>query len=64
MYSHSLQRTVRSEGKIKGNWLQQLPEPLVTYTYWMKSRKKSVAYERKMRVGSGIEEWDISTLEI
>jgi hypothetical protein len=30
----------------------------------MKSKGKDVAWERKMRVGSGIEEWDISILEI
>ena len=63
MYSHSLQRTVRSEEKIQGNWLQQLLEPPTTYTYWMKSRKKSDAQEGKMRAGSSTEEWYISILE-
>ena len=35
-----------------------------TYTYWMKSKGKGVTQERKMRVGSGTEEWDISILAI
>ena len=64
MYSRSLQKTVRYRERIQGNWLQQRPEPQTTYTYWMKSKGKGVAWERKMRVGSGTEEWDISILEI
>ena len=45
MYSRSLQKIVRYEEKNEENWLQQLPKPQTTYTYWMKSKGKGVAWE-------------------
>ena len=64
MYSRSRQKTIRYEEKNQENWLQQQPELQTTYIYQMKSKGKGATWERKMRVGSGTKEWDISILEI
>ena len=52
-YLSSPQKIVRYEERNRENWLQRLPEPQTTYTYWMKSKGKGVAWEKRMRIGSG-----------